>query len=210
MEAMSVQTRLAVYDGVIDGERWKAAREASYNSTFNAIHINEQEIFETTNVKETSLCLLMTVAGFIVSRGIPSTIREPLTEVLHEVYSSSSKNKKFFFGDNKKVPWLSFRKRRIANLLLELQPVKDSKTYNNKTNSCNRNSLASSTTSMSEMATAAARSSSPPSNSGRQRRTLVLRMELESDDEDDAVELLERKKSQVIVSSRHIAFHTDE
>ncbi|KAG0371933.1 hypothetical protein BGX24_000970 [Mortierella sp. AD032] len=263
LEAMSVQTRLVVYDVVVNEAEWQALK-----ASFDLMEFDEQEIFETTNVirifgdrpkipidwehhdwssddyknltdfllggtllNDATLLvrkpelladvsnlivillfgasLLMIVPGFIVSRGIPSMIRDPLTEVLHEVYASSSKNKSSVLGNNKKVPRLSFRNRRVANLLLESQPVQDSETYSSKTESDNPNSLASSIVPMSEMATAAAMSSSPPSNYGRQRRTLILRMELESDDEDDAVELLERK-NQDVASSHHIAFHIDE
>ncbi|KAK3836840.1 MAG: hypothetical protein J3R72DRAFT_493494 [Linnemannia gamsii] len=182
LEAMSVQTRLVVYDVVVNEAEWQALK-----ASFDLMEFDEQEIFETTNVirifgdspkipidwehhnwssddyknltyfllggtllNDTTLLvrkpelladvsnlivvllfcasLLMIVPGFIVSRGIPSMIRDPLTEVLHEVYASSSKNKNSVLGNNKKVPRLSFRNHRVANLLLESQPVQDSET----------------------------------------------------------------------------------
>ncbi|KAG0297599.1 hypothetical protein BGZ96_005702 [Linnemannia gamsii] len=120
--------------------------------------------------------LVMVLAGLVISHGIPSLVRDPISEVIREVLASKN------IPVDKKNSTFSFQKHRVANLVLDPQPMEDLESNNN--NNTDTSTIASSR-------------STKPTLSPLSQRTFVLRMELDSEDEDETVELLERMNHKV-------------
>ncbi|KAG0278932.1 hypothetical protein BGZ97_009663, partial [Linnemannia gamsii] len=112
--------------------------------------------------------LLMVIMALILSRGVPATVRNPISEVLQAVQASQRQDCSSFNPDTSTSTITPFlRKRRVANLVLHHQALPDIESDNKST-----------TTNLT-----------PPLSSQRVR--LVLHMEVDSDDDDEAIQLLE-------------------
>ncbi|KAG0279809.1 hypothetical protein BGZ95_000109 [Linnemannia exigua] len=122
--------------------------------------------------------LFMVLLGLTISYGTPSIVRNPITEVLYEI---SAFRKGLAMDDkDKKNSIFTLRKRRVANLVLE--PQDDMAQY-----------LKSSISSLAQTPS----QYQPQQPYLHQIPAISLRMEVDSDGEEDAIRLLEWKNSRV-------------